>query len=131
MSFSDSVSRNLAALALTAPAGVQQRDVDDLWGEYHRQIITLCRTAHLVFTTLPWPSVGPRLSERQKEVLQWVADGKTAAEIAVILGLKPATIEKHLKMARQALNVETTAQAIMKVSVYKQIFALEPRVSAG
>jgi LuxR family transcriptional regulator len=41
------------------------------------------------------------------------------------MGLTPATIEKHLRLARDALEVETTAQAVLKASMQNQIFRIE------
>ncbi|MFV0358632.1 MAG: LuxR family transcriptional regulator, partial [Tropicimonas sp.] len=39
--------------------------------------------------------------------------------------LTPATIEKHLRLAREALDVMTTAQAVLKASFLNQIFIVE------
>ena len=58
-------------------------------------------------------------------MLEWVGDGKTVQDTAVIMGLTPPTVEKHLRLARQALNVETTAQAVLKAAFQNQIFVLE------
>ena len=44
---------------------------------------------------------------------------------AVLMGLTPATIEKHLRLAREALSVETTAQAVLKASFQNQMFVLD------
>ena len=56
-----------------------------------------------------------------------VAEGLAEAGFAVtVLELNPATVEKHLRLARDALEVETTAQAIRKVSTQNQFF-LFPR----
>ena len=65
------------------------------------------------------------LTRRQREALQWVGDGKTTQDIAQIMGLTQATIEKHLRLARDALNVETTAQAVLKAAFQNQMFVLE------
>jgi LuxR family transcriptional regulator len=65
------------------------------------------------------------LTARQREVLGWVGDGKTVQDIALLIGLTPATVEKHLRLARAALNVETTAQAVLKAAFQNQIFILE------
>ena len=44
--------------------------------------------------------------------------------IGTLMGLTPATVEKHLRLARQALSVETTAQAVLKAAYQNQIFVL-------
>ena len=57
--------------------------------------------------------------------MEWVSDGKTTADIAVLMGLTVATVEKHLRNAREAMNVETTAQAVMKATLQNQIFVMD------
>ena len=57
-------------------------------------------------------------------MLEWVGDGKTAQDISTIMGVSPATIEKHLRLAREALDVETTAQAVLKASFQNQLYAV-------
>ncbi|HBQ37029.1 MAG TPA: LuxR family transcriptional regulator, partial [Rhodobacteraceae bacterium] len=46
-------------------------------------------------------------------------------DIATIMDLTSATVEKHLRLAREALDVETTAQAVLKASYQSQIFILK------
>ena len=65
------------------------------------------------------------LTKRQKEVLGWIGDGKTIQVTAILLGLTPATVEKHLRLARRALDVETTAQAVLRANFHNQIFLVE------
>ena len=53
------------------------------------------------------------LSEREREVLAFVAGGKTNAEIATILEISPRTVQKHLEHIFEKLGVETrTAAAV-------------------
>jgi DNA-binding NarL/FixJ family response regulator len=51
------------------------------------------------------------LTERQVEVLAWVARGKTNAEIAEILSLKTGTIGKYLERIFPKLGVENRTAA--------------------
>jgi DNA-binding CsgD family transcriptional regulator len=51
------------------------------------------------------------LSERQAEVLHWIARGKTNAEIAAILGVRSRTIDKHVEHIFDRLGVETRMAA--------------------
>ena len=51
------------------------------------------------------------LTQRQVEVLSWVARGKTNAEIARILSLKPGTIGKYLERIFPKLGVENRTAA--------------------
>lgn len=124
IAFRDTSRRHKGAIALTGKPGMSQDDVDAIWGKYGREIEALNKIAHLKLSTLPFPADQVRLSRRQREVLEWVGDGKTAQDIAQIMGLKPATVEKHLKKARDSLSVETTAQAVLKASVQNQIFVI-------
>jgi DNA-binding CsgD family transcriptional regulator len=79
---------------------------------------------HLKLLTLPY-SGSRQLTQRQREVLQWVGDGKTAQDIGLLMGLTAATVEKHLRLAREALDVETTAQAVLKAAFYNQMFTAD------
>jgi DNA-binding CsgD family transcriptional regulator len=51
------------------------------------------------------------LSNREAEVLSWIAQGKTNREIARIIGSSPRTIEKHVEKILEKLSVETRTAA--------------------
>lgn len=53
------------------------------------------------------------LSDRETEALYWVAQGKSNAEIAIILGISPRTVDKHLHAIYTRLGVETRTQAAL------------------
>ena len=125
VSFKDAQTRNKGAIALATGNGTSQAELDEIWRAHGQNINLLNQAAHLKFTSLPVPKSRLRLSDRQREVLEWVGDGKTMQDIGVILGLTQATVEKHLRNAREALDVETTAQAVRKASVQNQIFIVE------
>jgi DNA-binding CsgD family transcriptional regulator len=36
------------------------------------------------------------LTERETEVLTWVAEGKSNSDVGIILGIRSATVKKHL-----------------------------------
>lgn len=54
----------------------------------------------------------PQLSTREKEILQWVAAGKSQQDIGDILAISHRTVEVHLRSAREKLGALTTAQAV-------------------
>ncbi|HRG55186.1 MAG TPA: helix-turn-helix transcriptional regulator, partial [Lacunisphaera sp.] len=56
------------------------------------------------------------LTPRQSEVLYWVAQGKTNAEIAIILGASPRTIDKHVEQLLERLGVENRLAAATKAN---------------
>jgi DNA-binding CsgD family transcriptional regulator len=53
------------------------------------------------------------LTAREQEVLFWLARGKSNGDIAVILGVAPATIGKHLERIYPKLGVENRTAASM------------------
>ncbi|PUB12830.1 LuxR family transcriptional regulator [Yoonia sediminilitoris] len=124
ISFRSISERTKAATALTARPGLDQAAVDKTWEEHGDAIVVMNNVMHLKLLTLPY--TGDRhLTKRQREVLQWVGDGKTTQDTAILLGLTPATVEKHLRLAREALDVETTAQAVLKAAFYNQMFVID------
>lgn len=56
----------------------------------------------------------PNLSAREREVLQWIAAGKTYRDVAEILSISDRTVEVHLRSAREKLHSLTTAQAVAR-----------------
>jgi len=125
ISFRSVMPRGKGAIALTARAGLTQSQVDQIWGDHGNQILAINNVVHLRILTLPHEPLGRCLTKRQREVLGWVGDGKTTQDIALLLGLTSATVEKHLRLARQALGVETTAQAVLKAAFQNQMFVVE------
>jgi len=123
ISFLSVSERTKGAIALTAKAGLSQDEVEDIWAKHGDEITVMNNVMHLKIQTLPYSQ--RNLTKRQREVLQWVGDGKTTQDIAILLELTPATIEKHLRLAREALDVETTAQAVLKAAFYNQMFVIE------
>lgn len=124
ISFRTVSTRTKGAIALIARPGTGQDEVDANWARSGQEIMILNNAAHLKIQTLPWTG-SRQLTSRQREVLQWVGDGKTAQDIALLMGLTPATVEKHLRLAREALDVETTAQAVLKAAFQNQMFTAQ------
>lgn len=102
--------------------GMPQEAADDIWNQHGAEIQTYASVFNLKMATLPIPPAKSGLTKRQKEVLHWVAHGKTTAEVATILGLSGATIEKHLRQARDTLGVSTTTQAVLHAQINAHIF---------
>ncbi len=102
--------------------GRTQEETDENWARNGKTILTYASIFNLRMASLPLPSQKSGLTERQKEVLHWVAHGKTSAEVATILGLSTATIEKHLRQARDTLGASTTTQAVLFAQINEHIF---------
>ena len=64
--------------------------------------------------TTPRPSgiVLPRLTERERECLNWSAKGKAAWAISMILGVSENTVNAHLKNAIKKLGASTRTEAV-------------------
>lgn len=125
ISFKAVSARSKGAVALTARDGMSQDEADAIWAEHGRDIHLMNNVAHLKILTLPYENPGRSLTKRQREALEWVGDGKTMQDIALLMGLTSATVEKHLRLARESLAVETTAQAVLKAAFANQMFILE------
>jgi LuxR family transcriptional regulator len=124
ISFRSVSQRAKGGIGLCARPGLDQDQVDALWAEHGPTITVMNNVFHLKLLTLPY-SGARHLTQRQREVLQWVGDGKTAQDIGLLMGLTAATVEKHLRLAREALDVETTAQAVLKAAFYNQMFTVD------
>ena len=61
-------------------------------------------------TQNPSEYFGSRLTPRQREVLQLVAEGKTSKEISIVLHISPKTVEFHRNSLMDELGVRTTAE---------------------
>jgi len=125
VSFKSISARSKGAIALTAKAGMTQSEADDVWAVHGDDITLMNNIVHLKILTLPYIAPNRSLTQRQREVLEWVGDGKTTQDIAMLMGLTQATVEKHLRLARDKLAVETTAQAVMKATFSNQMFVLD------
>ncbi|RKT34150.1 LuxR family transcriptional regulator [Roseovarius halotolerans] len=126
ISFKSLSTRSKGAIALTGRNDLDQAALDSIWTEHGQEILALNNIVHLRIQTLPYSTEKRALTRRQREVLGWVGDGKTIQDIALLMSLNPATVEKHLRLAREALGVETTAQAVLKAAFQNQMFVLDP-----
>ena len=115
-------TRGRGVMALIAPPDMPQPEVDVLLDRLRETIFAVAAVAHRCLSSLPYLPAGRRLTQRQREVLEWVAEGKTSADVAVIMGITVPTVEKHLRLARQSLGVETTAHALMRAAFLNQVF---------
>jgi DNA-binding CsgD family transcriptional regulator len=59
-------------------------------------------------------SVDPvsRLTERQREIVQLIAEGHSMKEVAAILKIAARTVAFHKYRAMEELNIKTTAELI-------------------
>lgn len=62
------------------------------------------------------------LTDREKEVLQLLAEGRSNKEVATLLNLSPYTVETHRTRIMQKLNLHSTADIVL-YAVRKKIIA--------
>lgn len=129
VSFPEVSSRSKGALGLIADPGLSMADVDAIFAARKDEILAVANMMHLTIVHLPHLSRHRALSPRQREALEWVADGKTTQDVALLMGVSPAMVEKHLRLAREALAVETTAQAVAKGALLNMIFQRLPEAA--
>jgi DNA-binding NarL/FixJ family response regulator len=59
------------------------------------------------------PAVASRLTPREREIIQLVAEGRTSKEIASRLGLSPKTVEAHRANIMNKLNLHSASQLVL------------------
>lgn len=123
ISLRDKVLHSVGAVILFPGRGTGPCAHDRLWATKGREARVLSWVMHMRIATMQRTPPPATLTPRQREVLGWRSAGKTVGEIAMILGITPATVEKHMRLAREALGVETTSQAVLKAHVTDQLFA--------
>lgn len=119
--FPSSALTGKAAMGLTARAGLDQGAVDEIWDRHGAAIEALAGAAHARMSQLPLEMPHGTLSPRQREILGWVADGKSVQDVAILMNRSPAAIEKQLREARVRLGVQTTAQAVARIALLNQL----------
>lgn len=62
------------------------------------------------------------LSLREKEILRWTGDGKTADQIAEILTLSHSTVNFHLRNAMKKLDAPNKTAAVVRAIFLKLLF---------
>lgn len=82
------------------------------------QMSWLAQYAHAAMSRLVTPKLVPEiqvdLTSREKEVLRWTAEGKTAFEIAQILSIAERTVNFHINNMIAKLGASNKTQAAVK-----------------
>lgn len=78
---------------------------------------TVCVHAYRALRRLSgggWQSPQINLTDRERQVLTWIAAGKAAEDVACILGISRFTVERHLSNVREKCDAVNTIQAAME-----------------
>ena len=98
----------LPAGPLVVPLGSSSVEIRRVTADHEN--ITMCMLKPAAAASVAdWKP--PRLTDRESEVLLWVARGKTNRDIGEILGMSPRTVNKHLEHIFEKLGVETRTAA--------------------
>jgi len=62
-----------------------------------------------------------RLTDRERDALSWVAEGKSDWEISVILGVSETTVRFHVDNARKKLGAVNRAQAVARLAAARML----------
>jgi DNA-binding CsgD family transcriptional regulator len=105
---------------LTLARSVDQLTENELSVNYAR-MAWLTQYAHAGMSKLLVPQHVPEctitLTQREKEVLRWTAEGKTAGEIAQILGMSERTVNFHINNIVAKFGASNKTQAAVKAAV--------------
>lgn len=122
VSFPEASARAKGAMGLIADPDMTEEAVEQFFATRRDELLAVAHMMHLKIVQLPVSNRRRALTQRQREALEWVADGKQTQDIALLMDVSPAMVEKHLRLAREALGVETTAQAVAKATLLNMIF---------
>jgi len=86
------------------PKGLKQLE------EIGCRVISKGSTGDTFCAMLSFPSTDHRLTPRQVEVLQMMAEGLSVAQVAEQLHVSRKTVERHLRHTRQRLSVSNDVQ---------------------
>lgn len=90
------------------------------------QMSWLVQYAHAAMARLLAPKLTPEsqvaLTAREREVLRWTAEGKTAYEVAQILSVAERTVNFHINNVVAKLGASNKTQAAVKAAVLGMLF---------
>lgn len=91
------------------------KPLDEVPGERVSTVRSLSQAGHQrVSWLIDQSDQVPRLSERELEVLSWVAKGKSTTSIASILALSPDTVKTYAKRIYSKLDASDRVGAVVK-----------------
>ena len=94
---------------LDTPAPLSQKDIDNVYFK-----LNFISTIVLTRMNQVQTQKDIKLSMREKEVLRWSGDGKTADQIGKILSISCSTVNFHLRNAMYKLDAPNKTNAIVK-----------------
>lgn len=91
--------------------------------EHKRDVMLAAFFFHMGVTDISdKENVKLKLSQRERETLKWMANGKTSWEAAQIMDVSQRTIEFYLANIRVKMRVNTTTQAVARATILGCIY---------
>ena len=110
---------------LTLARSAKQIEPNEIFADRAR-ISWLCQFAHVGMAGLLLPRQVPEsataLTVREKEVLRWTAEGKTAYEIGQILSVSERTVNFHINNVVFKFDASNKTQAAVKAATLGLLF---------
>ncbi|RJG07417.1 LuxR family transcriptional regulator [Noviherbaspirillum cavernae] len=104
---------------LTLARSAEQLTAGELY-QNEARMVWLAQYAHVAMARLLIPKLAPEtqvmMTAREKEVLRWTAEGKTAYEISQILAVSERTINFHITNVVLKLGASNKTQAAVKAA---------------
>lgn len=86
------------------------------------QLAGLMLTERLMtFAAPPDDEAEVRLTDRERDAISWVAEGKSDWEISVILGVSETTVRFHVDNARRKLGAVNRTQAVARLAAARML----------
>jgi len=103
--------------AFTLATGEREVHPERLTAEWKDllQLVGVYFHAHVAARLEALPTIqhaGIELTQRERQCLAWIAQGKTVADIAVLVQISPRTVVFHLQNARRKLGASSLAQCV-------------------
>jgi len=109
-----------AVQAVVSLASDQVIDLPDS-GRALLQMMCLCCETRAVELIGDPPQVKP-LSEKEREVLRWIANGKSVRDAADILGISDPTVTAHVNSAKAKLGTTNITQTVARGLMTRQFY---------
>jgi transcriptional regulator EpsA len=74
------------------------------------------------------PAPRGSVTDRERQILRWVREGKSNQQIAEVLGISPLTVKNHIQKILRKLGAGNRAQAVAQALAKNLIDAAEPPV---
>lgn len=97
-------------------------DLDGMFREYQNHLHLIALQFHLLVRKMVVERATldeiPPITAREREILLWVAKGKTSWEISLILGLAESTVIFHIEKVKRKLGVVSRMHAVILLMMH-------------